>query len=164
MVPDGMKEAVMNNVKQMVTNGTKGSFSDDVQGFVHAIDWSEQWLRVLAAFHVCVWLLVFFTRRINNVQIGLLLSILALVYSAEWINHICAQRWHHFSGQNYFDKRGVFFSVMFSTPLLIAAFVILINALRNAAHLLIAVKKQQFKSERRDRARGCKKAPPGKKD
>lgn len=55
---------------------------------------------------------------------------MALVYSAEWINRIGNERWEEFAGQNYFDKRGVFISVMFSMPMLVAAFVILINALQ----------------------------------
>ena len=46
-------------------------------GFYHAVDWSEPWLKGLLAFHVTVWVLAIATRRLNDVQIVLLLSICA---------------------------------------------------------------------------------------
>ena len=38
---------------------------------------------------------------------------------------------------------------MYSTPLLLAAFFLLVNALRTSASLLVEVKKKQFKHERK---------------
>ena len=46
-------------------------------GFYYAINWSETWLRVLLAFHVFVWLFAIVTRKANEVQMVLLLSIRA---------------------------------------------------------------------------------------
>ena len=45
----------------------------------------------------------------------------ALVRSAEYINRYAARHWREFALQDYFDPRGVFISLMFSTPLLIGA-------------------------------------------
>ena len=46
-------------------------------GFYHAVDWSEPWLKGLLAFHVTVWVLAIATRKLNDVQIVMLLSIRA---------------------------------------------------------------------------------------
>lgn len=46
-------------------------------GFYYAVDWSEPWLKALLAFHVTVWVLAVATRKMNDVQIVLLLSICA---------------------------------------------------------------------------------------
>ena len=69
------------------------------------------------------------------------------VYAAEWINRQAAAHWQEFAGQNYFDKRGVFISLVFCAPLLAAAFAILINALHAASRLLIEVKKRELKAK-----------------
>ena len=45
----------------------------------------------------------------------------ASVYCAEYINDFAGRHWEDFAGQNYFDKNGVFVSVMFSAPLLVVA-------------------------------------------
>ena len=52
-------------------------FYSDAMGFVHAIDWSERWLLGLLGFHLLVWTLCIATRRNNNAQIALLLTICA---------------------------------------------------------------------------------------
>ena len=69
------------------------------------------------------------------------------VYAAEFLNRQAAAHWQEFAGQNYFDKHGVFVSLVFCAPLLAAAFVILINALRATSRLLIEVKKRELKSK-----------------
>jgi len=76
-----------------------------------------------------------------------------LVYSAEWLNRLGSTHWRSFATQNYFDERGVFISVLFSAPLLVIAFGLLINALRTTARLLIDVKKLQFQKEKKARDR-----------
>ena len=85
---------------------------------------------------------------------GLLVLVLGLVYSAEWINRLGASHWQEFAGQNYFDKSGVFLGVVFCVPLLGAAFFILIFALRSACKLLVEVKQMELK----DKARARRKA------
>ena len=181
-----MENAMKQQLNAFRRNQTEGSFYDDVMGkgacsgdlhalscslslagFYHAVDWSETWLLWLLGFHAIVWLFVILTRRLNEVQMVLLLSIRALrrrpvarsghalhaptrarlpvapvglVYFAETINRLAGENWESFAGQQYFDARGVFVSVVFSVPLLFAAFFILINALRGAVTLLIEVR------------------------
>ena len=49
------------------------------------------------------------------------------VYNAERINSLLARHWRSFATQNYFDKHGVFFCALVSTPLLLDMFVILVG-------------------------------------
>lgn len=76
----------------------------------------------------------------------LLAAVLFAVYMAERINALAAAHWREFVGQNYFDSRGVFISIMYCTPLLFAAFFILINALRTTSMLLVQVKRKELKA------------------
>jgi len=154
-----MREAMLRSMKGL--NATETTFYEDAVGFYHAVDWSERWIQALGAFHLVAWLLVFFTRRQNEMQMVLLIVILGLVYSAEWINKYAAARWDQFATQKYFDDRGVFVSVTFCAPLLLLAFCILINALRSAMTLLVEVKKLQFQTEARQKSKQAKAAATG---
>jgi hypothetical protein len=62
-----------------------------------------------------------------------------IVFAAERINAFAAARWESFSGQNYFDSRGRFTSVVLSTPLLIAACIVLVNMLIIMTKLMVDV-------------------------
>ena len=79
------------------------------------------------------------------------------VYVAEWINRQAGAHWQEFAGQNYFDKRGVFISLVFCAPLLAAAFVILINALHATSKLLVEVKKRELRSKAATQRKAAKK-------
>ena len=149
-----LEAAMLNSLRSMRQNAT-GSFVDDVLGFYHAIDWSERWLLALLFFHLCVWLVVVGTRRHNTVQMVLLVAFLAVVRAAEWINGVAGRHWELFASQQYFDKHGVFVSVMLSVNLLLAAFFILGNALRASVAMLIEVKKKEFKHEAKRKAKAA---------
>ena len=55
------------------------------------------------------------------------LATAGLVYNAERINGVLGRHWRRFAGQDYFDKHGVFFCALVSTPLLLDMFVILVR-------------------------------------
>jgi hypothetical protein len=93
---------------------------------------------------MAVWAIVLLTRRQNELQMALLATVLAGVYFAERLNGLAAEHWRVFARQNYFDHRGVFIVVLYCTPLLCAAFFILINALRTTAGLLVQVKRKEL--------------------
>jgi len=42
---EAMEAAVLRGLKNMGNMTEGGSFYDDAQGFLHAIDWSEPWLK-----------------------------------------------------------------------------------------------------------------------
>ena len=85
----------------------------------------------------------------------LLVALLAVVRCAEWINGVAGRHWELFASQQYFDKHGVFVSVMLSVNLLLAAFFILGNALRASVAMLIEVKKKEFKHEAKRKAKAA---------
>ena len=129
--------------------GAAQDFKSDVLGFVHAIDWSEPWIMALGAYHLIIWILVIGLRRWNDLQMIMLVLILGMVYCAEYVNRFGNEHWRSFATQNYFDKRGVFISIMFSAPMLGCSMFILLNALRSASKLLIAVKKKELRAKAR---------------
>ena len=80
------------------------------------------------------------------------------MYCAEWINTYGANNWQSFATQNYFDKNGVFVSVVFSGPMLAASMFLLLNALRSASSLLVEVKREELKHTARKRKAAAKQA------
>ena len=121
------------------------------RGFYAAVDWSETWLRALLVAHAALFVVIIATRRSERTQGVLLCVCAAVVFAAERINAFDGARWESFSGQNYFDSRGRFTSVVLSTPLLIAACVVLVNMLLIMTKLMVDV------AQRRGRGGSLKK-------
>jgi hypothetical protein len=96
--------------------------------FAAAVRWTEPWLVGLLSFHgVCLGTALLARKR-AGVQCVLFLVICALVFMAERINTLCSQHWQTFATQNYFDRHGVFASILFAGPLLFVATVILVSS------------------------------------
>ncbi|KAG8470989.1 hypothetical protein KFE25_009410 [Diacronema lutheri] len=132
----------------------KSSMYADVMGFVHAIDFTERWIALLLAFHAILWAFIILTRERTQAQAFLFLALVLGTRAAEWLNGLGAAHWEAFAGQNYFDKHGVFMSVMWSAPLLGDAFLIILFALRSSVALLVQVKRAELRHTRKARARG----------
>jgi hypothetical protein len=77
----------------------------------------------------------------------LLVFLAGIVRSAEYLNKYGANNWEQFATQNYFDENGVFISIMLCAPLLLTALIMLISYLREAARLLVQVKRQELKEK-----------------
>jgi len=146
--PEQLEAAMLRSLRQNQSM-VERTFYDDVVGFYHAVDWTESWLVALGGFHLVVWALVLLTWRSNEAQMVLLISLLALVYSAEWLNSLGSRHWKEFATQDYFDRGGVFIAAVYCAPMLLAAFVILVNALRSAAHMLVKVKRLEVRAAKR---------------
>lgn len=67
---------------------------------------------------------------------SILMSFCAVIgiYLAETINKFLGSNWRKFAGQNYFDPRGLFLSVLWSGPLLLIAIIILVS---DQSHLYV---------------------------
>lgn len=114
---------------------------DTMMGFLHAIHWStDRWIFYLLGSQISLYLLAFLTRKIPNVQIGMLIGVALLIYNTETVNVLGAVYWKRFSSQNYFDENGVFVGIFYAAPLLLLLLLQLINTLYQTAYLLIAVK------------------------
>ncbi|KAL8204895.1 hypothetical protein R6Q57_010518 [Mikania cordata] len=122
---------------------------DNFIGFFHAIDWKEPWLVGLMVFHLVVLIIIICSRKNINFQMYLFLLSLAGVYLAERLNTVLSNNWKSFAGQNYFDRHGVFLSVLWSGPLLVFATIILVNTLFSLCHLIVKWKRAELKHRAR---------------
>jgi len=125
--------------------------------FYEGVDWKEPFIVSLLTFHVLLFLIVLLTRKRHNVQIFLFFTLVALVWLSRSINDFCLAHWKEFARFEYFDKQGFFISLMFSAPLLLCTFLILINFLRELFSLLVKVKTEEIKKNRKTKARNEKK-------
>ncbi|KAL0282802.1 UNVERIFIED_CONTAM: Transmembrane protein 18 [Sesamum angustifolium] len=129
-------------------SGLKPAY-ENFMGFFHAIDWKEPWLICLISFHVVLLLVAFMSRKNINFQMCLFLLALGGVYLAERLNNYLAGNWKSFAGQNYFDRNGLFLSVLWSGPLLVIAIIILVNTLFSLCHLIVRWKKAELRHRAR---------------
>ena len=118
------------------------------------VDWKEPLFRYLLAFHACVLALAWLTRARFGAQVALMLGIAACVLGAERLNGALRQHWRAVAGQNYFDARGVFMSVVFSVPLLGVLAGQLFFALYGASTLLVKVKRAELAAKQKKRGGG----------
>ena len=105
-------------------NPYEQTFYNDVAGFVAAVNWKEDghWLAVLFGIQLMYFLLVVCFRRVEIIQLGVFVTICGLILASEYVNQFLHDHWREFSTQDYFDEHGVFFSVVFSGPLLAIGF------------------------------------------
>lgn len=116
---------------------------DAWRGFYKAVDWSEGWLRALLAAHVCLFVAIVVTRKSDRAQGLMFCACAAIVFAAERINTLGATHWESFSAQNYFDRRGLFISVVLSTPLVVATLIILVNLLFIMTGMMVEVARRR---------------------
>lgn len=122
---------------------------DNFIGFFHAIDWKEPWLVCLMLFHFMMLIIIFTSRKNINFQMSLFLLSLAGVYLAERLNKVLSDNWKSFAGQNYFDRHGVFLSVLWSGPLLVFSMIILVNTLFSLCQLIVKWKRAELRHRAR---------------
>uniref|UniRef100_A0A8C4QWX6 Transmembrane protein 18 n=1 Tax=Eptatretus burgeri TaxID=7764 RepID=A0A8C4QWX6_EPTBU len=114
-----------------------------------SVDWTEGWLLTLLGFHSLCLILTFASRQHRNVQTIYFLCLLALAYSASYINEIAAIKWRSFSKHQYFDAHGVFISLVFSVPLLINAVIILVMWLISMTNQMVEVTRLRIQRQQK---------------
>ncbi|XP_067667868.1 transmembrane protein 18-like isoform X1 [Haliotis asinina] len=128
--------------------------TDEIVGlwtYLRSIDWSERWLWCLGGFHVVCALTTYLTRHGGPVQAAYFVVLLMLVYFAENLNTIAAEKWRQFSKQQYFDSGGLFISVVYSVPLLINCLIIVIMWLLMTGTMMVKMKKMKLKQQARNK-------------
>jgi hypothetical protein len=146
----GIAESVMGNILE--GQQTPQTFLEHFHAFRYAITWSEPFVLGLIAFQVVMLLLTLWVSRKNQSlapRVILMLLILGLVRLAERWNELGARHWRSFATQNYFDRRGIFVSIMLCAPLLFDSLIMMILFLREASQLLVEVKAAQIKRKQK---------------
>lgn len=69
------------------------------------------------------------TLKFLSILYSQLCHVVGGVYFAERLNKILGDNWKSFASQNYFDPHGLFFSTLWSGPLLVIAIIILVSYL-----------------------------------
>jgi hypothetical protein len=144
---------IMNDITSQIKNMMKetskapADLKEHYEAFVAAINWKETFIRCIIISHIILFILMILTRKNVDIQCMLFLSICFFIYISEYINTWCHNHWQLFATQDYFDKQGVFSSMMFSGPLLAMLFVQLLNFLALASSTLIQVKRMELKQK-----------------
>eukprot|EP00931_Biecheleriopsis_adriatica_P010405 TRINITY_DN111481_c0_g1_i1.p1 TRINITY_DN111481_c0_g1~~TRINITY_DN111481_c0_g1_i1.p1 ORF type:complete len:176 (+),score=39.58 TRINITY_DN111481_c0_g1_i1:75-602(+) len=122
------------------------SFWEDTQAFVHAIDWrTDTWIFGLLGLEFLIFLLIVLSRRSWERLAAIFMVNTAILAGAERLNKMASEHWKSFSSQDYFDTAGVFAAVIVGVPLLLCQFAIVCFLLREAASLVIKVKRMEIK-------------------
>uniref|UniRef100_A0A023GAA8 Transmembrane protein 18 n=2 Tax=Amblyomma TaxID=6942 RepID=A0A023GAA8_AMBTT len=129
------------------------------------VDWTEPWLMGLITFHIVTLSLTLLTRDRGNIQAGLFVTALLLVYFSEALNELAAQHWQAFSSHQYFDSQGMFISLVFSAPLLLNCIIMVGQWMWTSGTLMIRIKQAQLRQEiRRQRSANSSHSKEGKED
>ena len=98
-----------------------------------AIEWTDSCVVGVLLFHVFVWCCII-TFRNNSKMLTCLCGLLTIgIQSNTIINNFAREHWKSFSSRNYFDDNEILVRLLWTTPLLLTAFVVLVAALVNSA-------------------------------
>eukprot|EP00483_Globobulimina_turgida_P010872 UN10893 len=156
MQPDSSYQKDMSSIqdwaRRIVLNLQKDmTFWDHTNAFINAVDWAEYWLLSLLLFELLLLGFTIYTQQNWAVQSVLFIVTFIIVSCAQYINEWCFNNWETFSNQNYFDRSGLFITVILSLPLCLISLIALILGLYNASQLVIKVKTHEFKQHYRNK-------------
>lgn len=153
----GIAESVIGNI--LDGQKTPDSLTEHFHAFRYAIAWSEPFVLGLVVFQIVMFLFTIWVSRKNQSlapRVILMLVILGFVRMAERLNEMGAKKWRLFATQNYFDRRGIFVSIMLCAPLLLDSLLMMILFLREASQLLVEVKTAQIMRKQKKSSSGKK--------
>eukprot|EP00298_Acanthocystis_sp_HF-20_P030096 c9152_g1_i1.p1 GENE.c9152_g1_i1~~c9152_g1_i1.p1 ORF type:complete len:161 (+),score=37.42 c9152_g1_i1:25-507(+) len=140
-------ENLLNSWKLLVEKSDINPFHelyDAAMGFINAVNWSEKWFLYLLSFHVLIFTITILTRNKLRIQMSLLFIYGFLAFLGSYFNEIGHKNWKEFATQNYFDKQGLFISLVFSTPLLLNTLFIVLHSIYVTSQALIHLKQKQL--------------------
>ena len=113
---------------------------EDYEAFTSAVNWNQNWIKAIIAFHVLNYVLFIATRNNISVQVTSFFFLMTLMVFLEYINSYCFKHWSSFSDQNYFDKNGLFIGITVATPVIILCTIQLVRVLQTLIILYIFIK------------------------
>ncbi|KAK3763052.1 hypothetical protein RRG08_014840 [Elysia crispata] len=125
--------------------------------YLETVDWSDPWFSGLLAFHVVMFGITALTRNNQTLQAVHFIILLMLVYSAESLNELAARYWSVFSKQQYFDSKGLFISLVWSTPLLVNTLIIVMSWILTSSQLMVSAGRLKIEADKRRQAAAQKK-------
>eukprot|EP01059_Diplonema_ambulator_P032997 TRINITY_DN6721_c3_g1_i1.p1 TRINITY_DN6721_c3_g1~~TRINITY_DN6721_c3_g1_i1.p1 ORF type:complete len:157 (+),score=31.21 TRINITY_DN6721_c3_g1_i1:686-1156(+) len=124
---EGVRAAFAYNTTTRVSNAV--GLSAAITATIEAVDWQEPWLLYVLAVHVSLWISLILSRANPKALAVLGASIVTAVHSHTLLNTFAQKNWKSFSRRNYFDPDCVLIRIIWTTPLLITAFSVLVYAL-----------------------------------
>ena len=146
--PTGM-DSFFEELKSFGERIEEESIVDAILAFSHAVNWREPFVLCLICFHVCMYIAAWVSRRHTHATASIFLFVLLLVYCAQPLNSAAASHWQIIATQNYFDRSGIFASVLFCGPLLLLSMLLLLNMILESSRLLVKVKRAELRSHAR---------------
>ena len=118
---------------------TEYTFMDNLEGFYHAVSWSnDKWIFCIFALQFTLLCFVIATRSADVYFQGMLFGLLvALAAGASPLNALAHKNWESFSTQNYFDRRGTFASVIWTGPFILILLLQLLLMVKLTANLAV---------------------------
>ncbi|KAG7272044.1 hypothetical protein CRUP_030148 [Coryphaenoides rupestris] len=150
-----MSSHKVHNVSSVPIDGFSNVRITSVWTFLMSVQWSEPWLLGLLSFHAVCLASTLLTCRFYKLQICQFLVMVAMVYSAEYLNELAAMNWRSFSNFQYFDSTGMFISLVYSIPLLLNTIIIVIVWVYRTVSTMTELKTLQLR--RRAQREGRKK-------
>ncbi|OQS08013.1 hypothetical protein THRCLA_00012 [Thraustotheca clavata] len=135
----------MDDVVSRIRNEFTQKYGHMMVKWYEAVDWQEPLILGLIATHVLLLGSVLAFRKVFSVQVVLFLIICGTIALSERINMWGHTNWKLFATQNYFDKNGVFMGIFVAGPLLAIGFIQLISNMHTMAHLVVVVKRHEYK-------------------
>ncbi|GFR72518.1 transmembrane protein 18 [Elysia marginata] len=120
--------------------------------YLETVDWSDPWFSGLLAFHVVMFGITALTRNHHTLQAIHFGILLMLVYCAESLNELAARYWSVFSKQQYFDSKGLFISLVWSTPLLVNTLIIVMSWILTSSQLMVSAGRLKIEADKRKQA------------
>ncbi|KAH9578661.1 Transmembrane protein 18 [Trypanosoma melophagium] len=134
-----------------------GLLYQNVRAFLDAVNWSEPFFTYLAIFHIVVIIIVAAltwrasTERIFVVDVLVLLLGWCSSYLNDWGRSHAAEIFVE-KGVNYFDRDGLFISVVYWIPLFLVALGLQGRIFLNLLQLMVKTKRRQLQREMRERS------------
>ncbi|XP_052695984.1 transmembrane protein 18-like [Crassostrea angulata] len=130
---------------------------NDFFTYIASIDWTEKWLIALVMFHFTCFFLIIVTRKSGLLQAIIFITLLLSVYFAENLNEMAAKHWQVFTKEQYFDSDGLFFSTVYSTPVLFNCLLLLFIWMSNLGAAVSEMRQMKMNARKKAEERKEKK-------